>query len=99
VKPEYDDALSNFAFRFNYSRYTTVVSSTEVRCAAPTAAQASLTSNDGPVISGAAEIELSFNGYPSDPALDALGLFNGSLWTKVGRCRLTHQTCVESAWN
>lgn len=62
----------------------TVVSNTEVRCTAPTAVKASVAANDGPTISGVAEIELSFNGYPSNPTSDPLGLFASSLWTKDG---------------
>lgn len=60
----------------------TVVSSTEVHCTVPTAMGASITTIDGPIISGVAEIELSFNGYPSDPSTDPYGLFQSSLWTK-----------------
>lgn len=61
----------------------TVVSSTMLFCTAPAAAAASTTSTDGPTISGVAEIEVSFNGYPSSPP-DSLGLFDSSLWSKSG---------------
>ena len=61
----------------------TVVSSTEVHCTAPTAVEISdLNANNGPTISGVAEIELSFNGYPSNLNDDPQGLFASSLWTK-----------------
>lgn len=65
----------------------TVVSSTEVHCVAPAAIQASVITSEGatgPTISGVAEFELSFDGYPADPANDSLDLFNRSLWTKDG---------------
>ena len=60
----------------------TVVSNSEVRCIAPTAVKASGDMNDGPAISGEAEIELSFDGYPSDPTNDTNSLYSRSMWTK-----------------
>ena len=60
----------------------TVISSTRVLCNAPTASQVSLTLTDGPALSGYAEVELSFDGYPAQLMNSSELIYHNSLWTK-----------------
>ena len=51
-------------------------------CNAPTASQVSLTLTDGPALSGYAEVELSFDGYPAQLMNSSELIYHNSLWTK-----------------
>lgn len=58
-----------------------VVSSTEIHCYAPSSVQVSTTSGSGAVITGNAEVQLSFDGNPGNGSGSSSEVYENSLWT------------------
>ena len=58
-----------------------VVSSTEIHCYAPSSVQVSTTSGSGAVITGHAEVQLSFDGNPGNGSGSSSEVYENSLWT------------------
>eukprot|EP00982_Pelagococcus_subviridis_P009061 30897-Pelagococcus_subviridis.AAC.23 len=75
-------STSDYRFPFDGWVPAVAVSSTRIICTAPPSLRASLTEREGPSINGVAEIEISFDGYPSNNLTDSDGLFQSSLWSK-----------------